>query len=92
MHARLWAPPRRQHRSVKKGYLTEHTALSLLRKPDRKLCVLHTKTRQEYFVTPDGGPVSDVVARRIIERPDIWPDDAGLLADHPQSWRLGRRR
>ena len=66
-------------------------ALAALRQPDHLLVVLHGKARPEWFVMP-GGPVSEQIARRILERPDVQPHDTGLLPGHPQSWRLGARR
>ena len=84
-------PARRSHLRMPKR-LDERAALNLLCEPGHTLCVVHTKSGDEYFVAPSGSAVTEAVARRIIRRPDIWPCDAGLLADHPQTWKLGPRR
>ena len=66
-------------------------ALEALRQPDHLLVLLHGKSKPEWFVMP-GGPITELTARRILERPDVQPHDTGLLPGHPQSWRLGARR
>jgi hypothetical protein len=68
--------------------LNERVALDLLRQPGHLLCLLHTRAGRDFFVMP-GGPVSEAVAQKILERPDVQPFDSGLLEGHPQSWRLG---
>jgi hypothetical protein len=87
MYARLWGPSRVHHSRTPK-HLDQGAALDLLRKPGHLLCLMHTKTGQEFFVVP-GGPVTETVARKILERPDVQPFDSGLLRGHPQSWKLG---
>lgn len=77
------------HRTVKDPL---REAIRLLCKPGHRLCSAHTKNSRAFFIEPSGGTVNEAVAQKIISRPDIWPDDAGLLADCPQSWRLGPRR
>jgi hypothetical protein len=82
---KLWAPARNYLRAPK--HLPLAAALRLLRKPDHLLVLLHTKGGNEFAVMP-GGPVTEKVARRILEHPDCQPVDRGLLADCPQSWKL----
>ena len=86
MYLKLWGPRTRRSRPPK--HLSEQIALNLLRQPGHSLTLLHTKSGQEFFVTP-GGPVTKEVARKILQRPDVQPHDSGLLEGHPQSWRLG---
>jgi hypothetical protein len=86
MYVKLWGPSRtRRSRSPK--HLKERVALDLLREPGHLL----TKTGRDYFVV-QGGPVTEVTAKKILEREDVQPHDTGLLEGHPQSWKLGSWR
>jgi hypothetical protein len=70
----------------------ERAALNLLCRPGRVLCVTHGRHGDTYCIAPDGGVLTDRVARNILRRPDIWPCEDGLFPGHAQSWRLGPRR
>ena len=83
MYAKLWGSSRVRH-SLTPKHLSQDAALDLLRKPGHLL----TKTGRDFFIVP-GGSVTGTVARRILERPDMQPQDCGLLEGHAQSWRLG---
>jgi hypothetical protein len=67
-------------------------ALGLLRKPNAMLVQLHTNRGTGFYIFPNGGPVSDEVARALLEHADLQPHDSGLFPGHPQSWRLGNWR
>jgi hypothetical protein len=88
-HAKPWSLAHHGYSRAPK-YLTEREALNLLRE-GCVLCLTHTqlKSGNEYFIAPNGGAVSEAVARDIIRRSDVWAADAGLFTDHPQSWKLG---
>jgi hypothetical protein len=65
-------------------------ALALLRRPGSRLAKLHKANGgTEFYIWPDGGPVSHATASALLERNDVQPYDSGLLPDYPQSWRLG---
>ena len=83
MYAKLWGSSRVRH-SLTPKHLSQDAALDLLRKPGHLL----TKTGRDFFIVP-GGSVTETFARRILERPDMQPQDCGLLEGHAQSWRLG---
>ena len=83
MYAKLWGSSRVRHSFTPK-HLSQDAALDLLRKPGHLL----TKTGRDFFIVP-GGSVTETFARRILERPDMQPQDCGLLEGHAQSWRLG---
>jgi hypothetical protein len=61
--------------------------LDLLRKPGHLL----TKTGRDFFIVP-GGSVTETVARRILERPDMQPQDCGLLEGHANCGGWGLRQ
>jgi MOSC domain-containing protein YiiM len=63
-------------------------ALKLLRTPDHRLMLMHTRTGTAYYVVP-GGRVSKEDALKIIQRPDVQPFDDGLFPGCSQTWRLG---
>lgn len=42
------------------------------------------------FVIPGGGPVTAVVARRLLSDPHCRAVDGGLFAETPQSWTLAK--
>jgi hypothetical protein len=44
------------------------------------------------FVIPGGGPVTAVVARRLLSDPHCRAVDRGLFTETPQSWTLARCR
>jgi hypothetical protein len=63
-------------------------ATAALRRPGRKLVVTHLKTGPEYSISPDGGRVTPITAKRLLER--CRAVDAGLFPGIPQAWRWGR--
>jgi hypothetical protein len=65
-------------------------AIDLLHRPGTRLAKLHKAGGgHEFYIWPNGGPVSDATARALLERSDLQPYDTGLLPGCPQSWRLG---
>ena len=44
------------------------------------------------FTIPGSGPVTEVVARRLLSDPRCRAADPGLLPETPQSWTLARCR
>jgi hypothetical protein len=67
-------------------------AVDLLRKPGRELVLTHTPdtvSGRSFHIQPDGVRIAEETARKLLEHPRIQPDSDGLLAGHPQSWRLG---
>lgn len=66
-------------------------ALELMRIQGHRLMLMHTTGSENghaYYVVP-GGYVEPDTARKIMERPDVQPQDDGLFPGHPQSWVLG---
>jgi hypothetical protein len=66
------------------------TVLRLLRHADARLVLTTADGRERYCA--DGRRVTNNVAKRLLSRRDIVPDDPGLFVGHPQSWRRLARR
>ncbi len=65
--------------------ISVRAALRFLLRPGARLTLTMIAGRVEYSV--GGGRISADAARRIISRSDIVAADAGLFADHSQSWQ-----
>lgn len=66
-------------------------AAELLRQPDHKLMKGFTDTKRgkEFFITgKGGGPVTDRVAKQLLDRPDCREIDDGLFPGVPQTYSL----
>jgi hypothetical protein len=66
-------------------------ALLLLQRPDHRLVVTFTAAQPGWRFTlagPQGGPVTDHVAKRLLDHPFCRPADAGLFTETPQSYTL----
>jgi hypothetical protein len=66
-------------------------AVALLSKEGHTLVkgFVGTKKGVEFFITgPGGGPVTNVVARQLIDHPNCCEIDDGLLPGVPQSYSL----
>jgi hypothetical protein len=70
--------------------LNEKSALALMR-AGRPLMKMHTNQGLRWFVVP-GGQIADVIAERLLARPDIQPHDPGLFAGCEQTFKLGNWR
>lgn len=71
--------------------MTYTKAVDLLRLPDRRLVKMHSNQAGEsmcWYIMPDG-PVSDELAGKLLNRPDMTVIDMGLLSETPQSWKIG---
>lgn len=80
--------PRRTKRTMKS--LSLNNAELLLRRPGTKLMMMHTNDPKEpmaYYILP-GGYISASIAEKLIARPDVVPNQDGLLPDTTQSWQL----
>jgi hypothetical protein len=67
-------------------------ALERLRKPGAILVLTYTRdtvSGRAFHIWPDGIPVADSLAQKLLERRCAQPLSDGLLPGHPQSWRLG---
>jgi hypothetical protein len=80
---------------MRKQTIPENSALELMRE-GRPLMKLHTVRGRRWFVVP-GGEVSDRVAERILQRPDVQPHQDGLFPGCDQTfclradWRVPNR-
>jgi hypothetical protein len=80
-------------KSARKSPMTLAKALTLLRQPNARLVQSHTNDSDRgFYILPQGGRVSDLIAKKLLERNDIQPYDDGLFPGHPQSWRRGNWR
>jgi hypothetical protein len=68
--------------------ISEQFALDLMRE-DKPLMCMHTTSGMAWFVL-GGGRIPDVVAERIIARPDVEPNQDALFRHHSQTYRLRR--
>jgi hypothetical protein len=65
-------------------------ALQFLRRAGARLLLTRLNGKAKYSIN-GSGRVATSTARRILGRRSIVVEDAGLLCDHPQSWkRLAR--
>jgi hypothetical protein len=62
-----------------------------LRQPGHVLMKMFVSTkrgREFYVVGRKGGPVTDLVAQRLLDHPKCHEVDPGLFPGNPQSWTL----
>jgi hypothetical protein len=68
-------------------------ALEELRRPGYELVHLHLPAPEgghAFYVVPSGGRVTEEVAAKILQRPDVQPYSAGLFPETVQTWRMVR--
>jgi hypothetical protein len=62
-------------------------AQALLSRPGHRLQEIKTARKSEFVIAP-GGPVTEAVARKLLEHPRCCEVDPGLLPGISQTWSL----
>jgi hypothetical protein len=64
-------------------------ARTLLFQPGHVLQEIKSSRGRDFVIVP-GGPVTETVARRLLDHPLCQPVDRGLLPECPQTWSFAR--